>query len=61
MYFTDNVYLYQNITFLVLKISSTIGNIFSKVINELKNENNEERYTFCNKSRNYDNVGGFLP
>ena len=25
------------------------------------NEKNEERYTFCNKERNYDNVGGFLP
>jgi hypothetical protein len=26
-----------------------------------QNEKGEERCTFCNKERNYDNVGGFLP
>ena len=25
-----------------------------------ENEKNEERCTFCNKLRNYDNIGGFL-
>ena len=26
-----------------------------------ENEKGEERCTFCNKERNYDSVGGFLP
>ena len=26
-----------------------------------ENKKGEERCTFCNKPRNYDNVGGFLP
>ena len=25
------------------------------------NEKNEERCTFCNKERNYENAGGFMP
>jgi len=26
-----------------------------------EDENGDERCTFCDKPRNYDNVGGFLP
>ena len=57
--FILNYYIDEEIK--VQKLSDEQIDIIFKRCDYQENEKNEERCTFCNKLRNYDNVGGFLP